>query len=76
MEKAAVLAVKEYLIELLNDEKWCEAQKVGEALRILVYSQKNLARPTISDSIMVGGGMAQIQLPNGSSTACGRKEVK
>ncbi len=38
-EKVAITAVKEYLISLLGEEKWCDARQVGKALEILVNSR-------------------------------------
>ncbi len=32
----AIKAIRDYLVELLEEEKWCEANKIGEALRHLV----------------------------------------
>ncbi len=35
-ERSAISAVRDYLVSLLTEEKWCEAQTVGEALKLLV----------------------------------------
>ena len=35
-KKKAINGIKEYLIELLEQEKWCDAERVGGILKTLV----------------------------------------
>ena len=54
--KIAILATKEYLISLLQEEKWCTARQVGQALEILVNAKRDsiLGRANIKEAA-VGG---------------------
>lgn len=35
-KEKAIQSVKEYLIELLEKEQWCEAERIGSVLKTLV----------------------------------------
>jgi hypothetical protein len=45
-EDAAIEAVRDFLVNLLNNKEWCQAEFVGRALKILVDS-KNRGIPGI-----------------------------
>jgi len=39
-KKAAILAVKNLLMELLEKEDWCQAKRVGTALEMLIENRQ------------------------------------
>lgn len=40
-EDIAIEAIKEYLINLLQNREWCKAKRIGKALEILVEQCTN-----------------------------------
>ena len=43
-DQIAINAVRNWLVDLLKENKWCQAKRVGQALAILV---EDLNRPTL-----------------------------
>lgn len=50
-EDRAIEAVRDYLVDLLKQKQFCEARRVGDALRMLVESK----RPQVVNEEMRAG---------------------
>lgn len=51
-EDIAIEAIKEYLINLLQNREWCKAKRIGKAFEILVEGRTEGNRRTIGEGPM------------------------